>query len=143
MPRALASLLLLLLSAPLWAQPAHPILALDSPAPDFALPGVDGKVHELSDYAGSPVLVVIFTCNHCPIAQMYERRIEQLYAVERDPPRGEDRGGAAVPDRGLRQRALARAGLADHPQRLAALELERDMADRVQHGAAARHRPEG
>ncbi len=84
MPRALASLLLLLLSTPVWGQPAHPILALDSPAPDFALPGVDGKTHKLSDYAGSPVLVVIFTCNHCPIAQMYERRIEQLYDNYRD-----------------------------------------------------------
>jgi peroxiredoxin len=71
--------LLLLLPVSLWAQPAHPILALGSPAPDFALPGVDGKIHKLSDYASSPVLVVIFTCNHCPIAQMYERRIEQLY----------------------------------------------------------------
>lgn len=63
----------------LWGQQMHPILALGSPAPDFSLPGVDGKVHKLSDYASSPVLAVIFTCNHCPIAQMYERRIEQLY----------------------------------------------------------------
>ena len=60
------------------AAEVHPILALGAPAPDFSLPGVDGKIHKLSDYAGSPVLVVIFTCNHCPIAQMYERRIEQL-----------------------------------------------------------------
>ena len=60
-------------------QQSHPMLALDSPAPDFSLPGVDGNIHKLSDYASSPVLVVIFTCNHCPIAQMYERRIEQLY----------------------------------------------------------------
>jgi thiol-disulfide isomerase/thioredoxin len=43
------------------------------------VPGVDGKVHKVSDYGGSPILVVIFTCNHCPIAQMYERRIEQLH----------------------------------------------------------------
>jgi peroxiredoxin len=57
----------------------HPILALGSPAPAFSLPGVDGKIHKLSDYASSPILVVVFTCNHCPIAQMYERRIEQLY----------------------------------------------------------------
>ena len=56
----------------------HPILALGSPAPDFSLPGVDGQTHKLSDYASSPVLVVVFTCNHCPIAQMYERRIQQL-----------------------------------------------------------------
>jgi peroxiredoxin len=60
------------------AEEVHPILALGSPAPDFALPGVDGQVHKLSDYASSPVLVVVFTCNHCPIAQMYERRIQQL-----------------------------------------------------------------
>ena len=64
----------------LFAQtPSHPILSLGSPAPDFALPGVDGKIHKLSDYAKSPVLVVVFTCDHCPIAQMYEQRIEQLY----------------------------------------------------------------
>jgi len=60
------------------AQQVHPILALGSPAPDFALPGVDGQTHKLSDYASSPILVVVFTCNHCPIAQMYERRIQQL-----------------------------------------------------------------
>jgi peroxiredoxin len=60
------------------AAEVHPILALGSPAPDFSLPGVDGKIHKLSDYASSPVLVVVFTCDHCPIAQMYERRIQQL-----------------------------------------------------------------
>lgn len=79
MRRTFSCFLLLLFSLPLLAQPVHPILALGSPAPDFALPGVDGKIHKLGDYAASPVLVVIFTCNHCPIAQMYERRIEQLY----------------------------------------------------------------
>ena len=60
------------------AEEVHPILALGSPAPDFALPGVDGQTHKLSDYASSPILVVVFTCNHCPIAQMYEQRIQQL-----------------------------------------------------------------
>ena len=60
------------------AEDAHPILALGSPAPNFELPGVDGQTHKLSDYAASPVLVVIFTCNHCPIAQMYETRIQKL-----------------------------------------------------------------
>jgi peroxiredoxin len=67
-----------ILGAPAWAQDSHPILALGSPAPNFELPGVDGAVHKLADYASSPVLVVVFTCNHCPIAQMYERRITQL-----------------------------------------------------------------
>jgi peroxiredoxin len=60
------------------AEEVHPILALGSPAPDFALPGVDGQMHKLGDYASSPILVIVFTCNHCPIAQMYERRIQQL-----------------------------------------------------------------
>src|SRR5271169_2775455 len=66
------------------AEEVHPILALGSPAPDFALPGVDGQIHKLSDYASSPILVVVFTCNHCPIAQMYERRIAQLAADYKD-----------------------------------------------------------
>jgi len=67
-----------------WAEEAHPILALGSPAPNFELPGVDGQTHKLSDYAASPVLMVIFTCNHCPIAQMYETRIQQLADDYRD-----------------------------------------------------------
>ena len=56
----------------------HPIPPLGSPAPDFSLPGVDGKVHKLSDYAASPVLVIVFTCNHCPIASIYEGRIQKM-----------------------------------------------------------------
>jgi peroxiredoxin len=71
--------LIALLTSTLHAQTQHPILAVGSAAPDFALPGVDGKTHKLSDYASSKVLVVVFTCDHCPIAQMYEHRIEQLY----------------------------------------------------------------
>jgi peroxiredoxin len=76
--------LFLLISLAAWAEDAHPILALGSPAPDFELPGVDGKTHKLSDYSASPVLVVVFTCNHCPIAQMYETRIAKLDGDYRD-----------------------------------------------------------
>jgi peroxiredoxin len=64
--------------APTPPSPGHPILALGSQAPDFSLPGVDGKTHQLADYASSPVLVVVFMCNHCPIAQMYEERVQAL-----------------------------------------------------------------
>lgn len=35
-------------------------------APDFSLPGTDGKTYQLSDFDDSDVLVVFFTCNHCP-----------------------------------------------------------------------------
>ena len=77
-------LVFLLIPFMVWGQSAHPILAIGSPAPNFSLPGVDGKTHALADYASSPILVVIFTCNHCPIAQMYERRIQELASDYRD-----------------------------------------------------------
>ncbi len=65
-------------SAGLRAAEDHPTLAIGSPAPDFSLPGIDGKNHKLGDYAGSRILAVIFTCNHCPTAQLYESRIKKL-----------------------------------------------------------------
>ncbi len=58
----------------------HPTLALGSPAPDFRLPGIDGKEHALADYAAAKVLAVVFTCNHCPTAQAYEDRLIRLVA---------------------------------------------------------------
>ena len=64
----------------------HPTLAIGSPAPDFALPGIDGKVHKLSDYAAAKVLAIVFTCNHCPTAQLYEARIKKIV----DDYRGKD-----------------------------------------------------
>jgi peroxiredoxin len=73
-------LLLASLSAYLPAKAAdnYPTLALGSPAPDFNLPGVDGHNWALKDFAQAKVLVVIFTCNHCPTAQYYEERVQQL-----------------------------------------------------------------
>ena len=55
----------------------HPILATGSPAPDFELPGIDGKIHQLADYQ-DPILVVMFLCNHCPTSQLYEGRMKKL-----------------------------------------------------------------
>ncbi len=60
------------------AQEKIETLAIGAKAPDFALPGVDGKVHKLSDYAGAKILVIVFTTNHCPTAQAYEDRLIQL-----------------------------------------------------------------
>jgi len=79
MRKLFSFVLMLFLSLAVHGEQSHPILTLGSPAPDFALPGADGKVHTLKDYAAKRVVVAVFTCNHCPIAQMYERRIEQLY----------------------------------------------------------------
>jgi len=56
----------------------HPTLAIGAPAPDFNLPGVDGKNYSLASFNKAEILVIIFTCNHCPTAQAYENRIIQL-----------------------------------------------------------------
>ena len=41
-------------------------LQIGDSAPDFKLPATDGKTYQLSDFKDSQVLVVFFTCNHCP-----------------------------------------------------------------------------
>ncbi len=61
-----------------------PTLAIGSAAPDFCLQGIDDQTHCLKDYAASKVLVIAFTCNHCPTAQLYESRIKQLAADYKD-----------------------------------------------------------
>ncbi len=58
--------------------PAHPTLAIGAAAPAFDLPGVDGRTHSLKEYASARVLVIVFTCNHCPTAQAYEERLQKL-----------------------------------------------------------------
>ena len=75
------SLLLAFAAVACAAEPMnHPILKLGSAAPDFSLPGVDGRTYSLKDFADAKVLVVIFTSVHCPTAQAYEGRIKQLVA---------------------------------------------------------------
>lgn len=46
-------------------------------APRFDLPGVDGNDYTLEAFDGT-ALVVVFTCNHCPVAQLYEERLIAL-----------------------------------------------------------------
>ena len=71
-------LLICITLAAAFAQAEHPTLAIGSPAPDFSLPGIDGKTHTLAEYSASPILAIVFTCNHCPTAQLYEGRIKKL-----------------------------------------------------------------
>lgn len=47
-------------------------------APDFDLPGVDGKRHSLNSFKDKKALVVIFSCNHCPYVQAYEDRMIEI-----------------------------------------------------------------
>ena len=59
-------------------------LEIGSPAPDFCLPGVDGKTYSLEAFRDAEILIVVFTCNHCPTAQAYEGRIQQLATEYKD-----------------------------------------------------------
>lgn len=56
----------------------HPTLPIGAKAPAFSLKGVDGKTYSLASFSKYKILVIIFTCNHCPTAQAYEERIIQL-----------------------------------------------------------------
>jgi thiol-disulfide isomerase/thioredoxin len=61
-----------------------PTLPLGAAAPDFNLPGVDGRHYSLKDFAAAKVLVIVFTCNHCPTSQYYEPRVHQFAADYKD-----------------------------------------------------------
>jgi peroxiredoxin len=54
-------------------------VSIGEQAPDFSdLPGIDNKKHSLNDYKKAKAAVVVFTCNHCPVAQAYEERLVEL-----------------------------------------------------------------
>jgi peroxiredoxin len=53
-------------------------LEIGAKAPNFSLKGTDNKVYSLANFAKAKVLVVYFTCNHCPTAQAYEDRIQKF-----------------------------------------------------------------
>jgi len=68
------------------AQEIMPVetLALGAKAPAFSLPGIDGKEHTLEDFKAAKVLVLVFTSIHCPTAQAYEDRVQQLHDDYKD-----------------------------------------------------------
>jgi len=75
-------LLAVLSASPAFAQEKHPepkTLEPGAQAPLFKLKGVDDRMHSLSDFASSKVLVIVFSCNHCPTAQAYQERLNAIY----------------------------------------------------------------
>ena len=56
-----------------------PAPSLGTSAPDFSLPATDGKTYTLRDFTDKDVLVVFFTCNHCPYAQAAKQKIVDLW----------------------------------------------------------------
>jgi len=103
-------LLLLLATASVFSQDKKPVLLpIDSPAPDFDLPGADGKNYSLADFQENELLAVIFTCNHCPTAQAYEDRIIQMV----EDYRGRGVGFVAISPNDASAISLAELGYSD------------------------------
>jgi peroxiredoxin len=57
------------------ARTETPVCDFGLPAPDFTLPGTDGKTYRLSDVRGPNGLLVMFICNHCPYVKAVRERI--------------------------------------------------------------------
>ena len=55
-------------------------LQIGESAPDFSLPGVDGTNYSLADFADRKLLIVVFSCNHCPYVVGSEDRMNALHA---------------------------------------------------------------
>lgn len=69
-------MLLIVLSLPVRGEKYNDRLKIGDVAPAWKdLPGTDGKKHSLADLSESEIVVVVFTCNSCPVATDYEDRI--------------------------------------------------------------------
>ena len=55
-------------------------LQIGDTAPDFDLPGVDARNHTVGEFGEAKVLIVVFSCNHCPYVVGSEDRMNALYA---------------------------------------------------------------
>lgn len=51
---------------------------LGTSAPDFSLPGTDGKMHSLAEFAGKRALLVMFICNHCPFVKLVADELAKI-----------------------------------------------------------------
>lgn len=59
-------------------------LAIGSDAPDFNLPNLKGEFMSLKDFKDAEIVVLIFTCNHCPTSQAYENRTIEFTKAYKD-----------------------------------------------------------
>lgn len=87
MRRSLMMVLLSVVSAGVGLLPVEParagkfnkVVEIGQAAPEWKdLPGVDGRRHALADLREARAVVVVFTCNHCPVAKAYEDRLIAL-----------------------------------------------------------------
>jgi peroxiredoxin len=85
-PRRLTALTLILFAAPATAGEFNKKLSPGDPAPAWSdLPGTDGKKHSLADLKDKDVVVVVFTCNSCPVANDYEERVNAFAKKQAGP----------------------------------------------------------
>src|SRR5688572_1626609 len=70
--------LAMLFASPVPASEQPPTLAIGAAMPPFSLPGIDGKTYTEKSFASADILVMVFTCPHCPTAQAYQERIKKL-----------------------------------------------------------------
>jgi peroxiredoxin len=77
--RYLALLASFLFPAVLQAGKFNKVLSIGDAAPEWKnLTGIDDKQHSLADYKQKKLVVLVFTCNHCPVAQAYQQRLIDL-----------------------------------------------------------------
>ncbi|WNJ17600.1 thioredoxin family protein [Pontibacter sp. G13] len=74
MKKLLSTLVICLTMTAAWAQG----YSVGDAAADFSLKNIDGKMVSMADFDEAKGFVVVFTCNHCPYAKMYEERLVDL-----------------------------------------------------------------
>ena len=79
-----------------------PVCEFGLPAPDFRLPGTDGKTYDLASLRGPNGLLVMFICNHCPYVKAVLDRII--------------RDAAALREQGVNSVAIMSNDPADYPE---------------------------
>ena len=74
-----AAVLLAAAASPALAGKHNKKLSIGDKAPAFSgLQGIDGKTYSLSDLGDKEAVVLVFTCNHCPVAQAYNERFNEF-----------------------------------------------------------------
>lgn len=74
----MAAMFVAMLTTTSFGQQRRTPIDINTIAPDFDLPGIDGNEYQLSSFADANILVIVFTADHCPTAQAYETRIIKL-----------------------------------------------------------------
>ena len=64
--------------------PTQAPLKIGTQLPEFNLSAVDGKNYSPNSFSSNKLLVVMFTCNHCPYLQAYEDRLIKLQSDFKD-----------------------------------------------------------